>query len=222
MLIYLTTIEDLKINMRTLMLKLLEAEHEIKSRLAQIDLTINKLSEVAKRAIAQKSSAVSNHPVNAPGTFAYHEGVRAMRDIFVDDVTWKKSVENGIEYIENPSKKIKIMYQNVDHACNRSRDPQPISKRGGIAKRNAISSNQLDLFGRETPSTNVWVICVSENKGIVNAEISLPAEILKNGCFSHFIERIFILQNHDLENNSNNSEDSGDQYNDDIRISLKS
>jgi hypothetical protein len=205
------------------MLKILNVEYEIKNRLELLDLTKDKLSDVAKRAIAQKSNAVSNHPVNAAGTFAYHEGVKAMRDIFVDGVHWMKLIENGIEYIENPSKNIKVIYQNVDYACDQSHDPQPISKRGGSAKRNAINSNQLDLFGRETPSVNVWVICVSENKGIVNAEISLPGDISKNGCFSQFIERIFILQNHEPENINNKSENNDyEKYDDDIKISLKS
>lgn len=203
------------------MLKLLLIDHEVKNRLHQLDLTKDKLSEIAKRAIAQKFNAVSNHPVNAPGTFAYHEGVRAMRDIFADGNKWNKLVENGIEYIENRDKKIKMIYQNVDFACG-TNDPQPISKRSGVAKRNSISSNQMELFEREIPHRNVFVLCVSENNGIVNAELSLPTEISKNGNFSNFIERIFILQDYDYENNDKSDTDSNmDEYDDEFRISLK-
>lgn len=204
------------------MLKLLEIDHEVKNRLEQLDLTKDKLAEVAKRAIAQKFNAVSNHPVNAPGTFAYHEGVRSMRDIFVDGKRWKKLVKNGIEYIENPDKKIRMIYQNVDYACNRSHDPQPISKSRGGAKQNAINSNQLELFERGIALSNVFVLCVSENNSIVNAELSLPTEILGNGCFSKFIERIFILQNYGYENLPKSDPNSNrDEYDDEIIISLK-
>ena len=203
------------------MLKLLLIDHEVKNRLNQLDLTKDRLSEVAKRAIAQKFNAVSNHPVNAPGTFAYHEGVRAMRDIFVDGNKWNKLIENGIEYIENRDKKIKMIYQNVDYACG-TNDPQPISKRSGVAKRNSINSNQIELFEREIPHRNVFVLCVSENKGIVNAELSLHTEISKNGNFSNFIERIFILQDYDYENSDKSETDSNrDEYDDEFRISLK-
>lgn len=204
------------------MFRLLSIDHKVKSRLEQLDLTKDKLSEVAKRAIAQKFNAVSNHPVNAPGTFAYHEGVRALREIFADGDKWNKLVERGIEYIENPDKKIRVIYQNVDHACIESNDPQPISKRGGTAKRNAISSNQLELFEREIPISNVFVLCVSENNGIVNAELSLPTDISEDGYLSKFIERIFILQDYDYENHNKSDDNSDkDEYDDEFRISLK-
>lgn len=206
------------------MLNILKVEHEVKNRLALLDLSKELLAEVAIRAISQKRSAVSNHPVNAAGTFAYHEGVRSMRDLFVDGVTWKKLVENGIEYIENPYKKLRVIYQNVDYACNSSHDPQPLTKRGGSAKSKAISSNQSDIFGRELTNPNVWVICVSEKDGVVNAELSKPTKILENGEFSQFKERIFVLENIDMNGPSptKGSNDSESVYDDEIKISFKS
>ena len=204
------------------MLNILKVEHEVKNRLAELDLKTNQIAEIAKRAISKKSNATLNHPLNTPGTFSYHEGVYSMREIIADGVKWKRLVQNGIEYIENPGKNIRAIYQNVDYACNSSHDPQPTSKRGGSAKRDAISSNQQDLFGRELKPANVWVICVSENKGIINSEISMPTEILKNGSFSQFVERIFVLQNHRVDDLKNNLTDNEDNYNDDFKISLKS
>ncbi|MGR9012029.1 MAG: hypothetical protein ACU83U_00140 [Gammaproteobacteria bacterium] len=203
------------------MLHILKIEHEVKNRLENLDLKMNQIADIAKRAISKKYNATLNHPLNAPGTFSYHEGVNAMREIVTDGVTWKRLVQNGIEYIDNPGKNIRIIYQNVDYACNSSHDPQPTSKRGGSAKRDAISSNQTDLFGRELTPTNVWVICVSENNGIINAEISMPTEILKNGSFSQFVERIFVLQNHRVDDLKDNQTDTEDNYDDDIIISLK-
>lgn len=204
------------------MLNILKVEHEVKNRLAKLDLEMNQIAEIATRAISKKSNATLNHPLNAPGTFSYHEGVNSMREIVVDGIKWKRLVENGIEYIDNPIKNIRVIFQNVDYACNSSHDPQPTSKRGGSAKRDAISSNQLDLFGRELTPTNVWVICVSENKGIINAEISMPTKISKNGSFSQFVERIFVLQNHRVDDLKDNLTDNEDNYDDDIKISLKS
>ncbi len=206
------------------MLNLITIEHEVRSRLTQLDIKNDQISIIAKRAISQKLNAVSNHPANAPGTFAYHEGVRAMRDVLIDGEKWNKLTENGIEYVENPIKKIRIIYQNVDIACNQKHDPQPISKRGGSAKCDVINSNQTDLFGFESTPSNVWVICVSENNGIINAEFSLPTVMLKNGSFSQFSERIFILQDSEIENATNSFDDNsgnGENYDDDINISLK-
>jgi len=133
-------------------------------------------------------------------------------------------VKNGIEYIENPIKKIRIIYQNVDFACNQEHAPQPISKRGGAAKCDAINSNQGDIFGVDLIPSNVWVICVSENNGIIDAEFSLPTEMTKNGFFSQFAERIFILQNSEIENATDtfdNSSENAEGYDDNINISFK-
>jgi len=206
------------------MLKLISADHEVKNRLQELDLTNQQLSEIAKRAIAEKFNAVENHPVSAPGTFAYHAGVKAMRDILVDGSKWKKLVEKNIEYVENLDKKIKMIYQNVDYACG-SNDPQPIARRRGIAKQNSISSNQMPLFELELqlPKCNVFVLCVSENNGIVNAELSLPTEISPKGKFLNFVERIFILKDFDIENADTSGTDSNrNEYDDDIQISMKS
>lgn len=203
------------------MLNLITLEHEVRNRLAELDLKNDQICIIAKRAISQKLNAVSNHPANAPGTFAYHEGVRAMRDVLVDGEKWNKLIENGIEYVENPIKKIRIIYQNVDFACNTEHPPQPISKRGGSAKCNAINSNQSDIFGVDLIPSNVWVICVSENNGIINAELSLPTEMLKNGSFSQFVERLFIVQNSEIENATATATDDSEDYNDDINISFK-
>jgi len=207
-------------------LNVLKIEHQVKNRLLALDLKKDQISAIAKRAIGQKLNATSNHPVNAPGTLAYLEGVRAMRDTIIDGVNWVKLVENGMEYIENSNQKIRLLYQNVDHACNLHHDPQPITKRAGSAKCKAVSSNQVDIFGFESTTPNVWILCVSENKGKVNAEVSMPSEIMANGSFSRFIERIFVLQNYDLETGQSDVDYGGSsndeqQYDDDIKISFK-
>lgn len=204
------------------MLHILKIEHEVKNRLEKLDLDMNQIAEIAKRAISKKYNATLNHPLNTPGTFSYHEGVNSMREIIVDDISWHRFIKNGIEYIDNPIKNIRVIFQNVDCACDLLNDPQPISKRGGSAKRAAISSNQDDLFGHELTPTNVWVICVSEQNGIINAEISMPTEISKNGRFSQFIERIFVLQNYKIDDFRDNIPDNEETYDDEIKISLKS
>ncbi len=207
------------------MLNLVTLEHEVKNRLTHLDISYDQISIIAKRAISQKLNAVSNHPANAAGTFAYHEDVRAMRDILVNGKNWKKLTENGIEYIDNPIKKIRVIYQNVDFACNKDHDPQPISKRGGAAKFDAINSNQSDIFNTVQIPSNVWVICVSENNGVIDAEFSLPTEMTKNGYFSQFAERVFILQSSEIENATDSfdvSSDNDEDYDDNISISLKS
>lgn len=198
-------------------------EKEIDQRLEGLDLNKRQLTEVMRRAITAKFSAVKNHPQNTPGTYAYHEGVRAMRDLIADGKIWSRKPENGIEYIENREKKIRMVFQNVDYACNASHDPQPISQKG-TASRNAVSSNQLQLF---EPRSNkikpsVWFLCVSENNGVLNVELSLPSCIDESGNFKSYIERIFVSVNYGAEERNNNGDSSADDYNDDFEISIRS
>ena len=203
-------------------IQLLKEERDVQARLASLDLKMEQIAEIARKAIAQKFNAVSNHPLNSPGTFAYHEGVRSMRDVIADGVIWRKLVDQGIEYIENTNRNIRVIYQNVDYACNSSHDPQPTSKRGGKAKRDAISSNQMSLSGlsKDFSPCNVWVICVSENNGVIDCELSLPTKVTKNGYFTQFSERIFILQNSEVEFQTDSTADV-EEYDDSFVISPK-
>ena len=202
------------------MIKILDVEHVVKNRLQELGMKNNQLSKVAERAISQKRNAVLNHPRNAPGMFAYLEGVRALRDIIVDGSTWNTLTQNNLEYIENNTLKIKILYQNVDCACDKMHDPQPLHKRTATAKQNAINSNQDDIFGVDLSPTNVWLFCVSENKGEINAELSLPAK-LENGSFYGFYERIFILKGYHPDDIKKSNDNNHPDYDDIINISLK-
>jgi hypothetical protein len=82
----------------------------------------------------------------------------------------------------------------------------------------------LDIFSTAQVPSNVWVICVSENNGVIDAELSLPTGMTKNGYFSQFSERIFILQGSEIENATDNFDVisvNDEDYDDNIDISLK-
>jgi hypothetical protein len=121
-------------------LNVLKIGHQVKNRLVALDLNKEQISDIAKRATGQKSNATSNHPVNAPGALAYLEGARAMRDITIGGVNWVKLIENGMGHIGDSNQKTRLLYQNVDHACNLHHDPQPITKRAGSAKCKAVTA----------------------------------------------------------------------------------
>lgn len=199
-----------------------EKEFEAKSRLKSLDITLEQIPTIAKQAIGERYRAVANHPKNAPGQFAYLEGVKSMRDLLVDGTKWHKLSENNLELIENRDKKIRLAYQNVDYACNKFNDPQPLSKKGSASAR-AVSSNQLALFGEddESAKSSTWFICVSEKDGVINAELCLPKSI-SSGLFDGFHERIFCLVNWGQEiSQDNTSNQMENAYNDDILISKK-
>ncbi len=197
---------------------------ESTNRLDEMNLTLDQIKEIAFRASSARNSAVSNHPITAPGQFSYLEGVRAMRDVLVTDKSdWDKLIDKNLEFVINKKTGDKILFQNVDFACIPDHDPQPASKRNGSYKRRVISSNQGELpnFESEVESTNTWMICVSEQDSQVSVEFSLAGEVLQSGKYM-YLERIFISQDQNIDDfdKIGDSHEEG-SYNDDFIISEK-
>ena len=175
---------------------LLVEDSEVESKLAFYDLEKDLLSEVARRAVAASRDATNNHPSNAPGTFSYLYGTQALRDLFLGE-TWVLDRKDGIESILNIEKNIKVVFQNVDIACSKEKEPKPRSGKGAGSER-ACFGNQLKLFPhlptfvepQNEESVITLYLMVSNVNGKIGVELSRP--IITNGTFSSFVERIFI------------------------------
>lgn len=207
-------------------IKVSDNKVDVISRLSLLGISIDQVKEIALRAITAKYNAVSNHPQNAGGMFAYIEGVKTLRDELGKDSDWEVSRPNNMETIRNPITKIEFAYSNVDYACRAEHNPQPISKKGKASKK-AVDNNQLPLFEDNCDPSPVgnyqlWYVLVSEKNGHINAEVSLPTS-MEDGCFTMFKERIFCVIDA-------TSDDIGDlydlssndvEYDDEITISKK-
>lgn len=208
-------------------MKLFKKSKEVNSRLEVLNLKMDGLQEVALRAVNAKHTVVPNHPRNAPGTFAYHEGVRAMRDVLCAGGQWVQDCLNGLETVLNRESRVRIAYQNADYCCQDDNPPQPISKKGQAVK-DAVNMNQGQLFDlKEIDKSNkdysIWYVFVSENNGVVNAELSLPTSVTKNGIFEDFYERIYILEDHELDKvDLNDDAEENSAYDDNVEIKVKS
>ncbi|MEM7621486.1 MAG: hypothetical protein AAF228_13755 [Pseudomonadota bacterium] len=176
---------------------------EIEDQLGAYGLNKDKLVEVAKRAIAAGRDATPNHPSNAPGTFSYQEGTRALRDLFLNE-DWTRDSKDGIESIYNKSLNIKVVFQNVDIACDIDRLPKSRSAKGKGSER-ACEGNLSSLFDNlphfaslQAPElVKTFYLMVSENGTDVRVELSRP--VIINNTFSSYIERIFIVKEGEWE-----------------------
>src|SRR5690349_14016306 len=122
---------------------------EVQSRLKELELGLENLLNVRATAIAAAADATSFHPANAAGTFSYQHGTFALRNEHVKkDSAWEVDRPNGVEAIKNQNVRVKLVFANVDVACNDDHLPKPRSGKGAGAE---YLCAQNDLFGGKLP-----------------------------------------------------------------------
>lgn len=175
--------------------KIFKEDWEVDSRLSFFGVTKDELMTIVEMVVGAKADAVPHDPVTAPGLFSYIYGTRALRDLFASK-GWIPDGTKGIESICHPEIGTKVIFQNVDSACD-TRHPKAISGKG-MASEEIISLSTKCLFEdmeeqrQKKINGTTWFFCVSANDEDVRAELSLPLGV-RGGQFSGFIERIFIL-----------------------------
>jgi hypothetical protein len=169
--------------------KTLREPWEVDPRLVEMDLTRKGLLRVAHIATDAASTATPFHCANAAGTFSYQYGSWAMRDEYVGP-KWKMERPNNVEAIWNENRKIRIIYSNVDIACDDDQKPQPRTDKGAGAER-VCSGN---LFGdlpsyylKQHAGESTYYLMV-DNAG----RAELTRVVISGGAFSQFIERIYL------------------------------
>jgi len=203
LLIFSSTIETEKINKEffPLLPKIYEEPIRIDSRLTSLGLDRGRLVRVALQALGARNDAVSIDPVNAAGLLAYIYGTRAIREYLLPK-GWQMDRSQNIEATVDPTSGTRLIYQNCDLCCVRSREPRTISTKG-LATSQLLDQRNGDLFPElleeqlQEASGKVWFLCVSMNDDDVRAELSCPTK-LEGKQFSDFRERIFLIRDGDL------------------------
>lgn len=167
--------------------------HDVTSRLADFELTIDQILSIGHVARSRHDDASPLMPINAPGSLAYIYGVDEMRNQIIDG-DWVSDREMRVEAVVNRRLGMRIAYQNVDKACSLHWSPKPRSAKG-TGSENLCAPTLFEHAGVEPgPLTNVrkdvlktYYIMVAEDGGI---ELSRP--IIENKTFGRFHERIFV------------------------------
>jgi hypothetical protein len=177
--------------------KVLREQWDVDQRLAEMDLNRVKLLEVRDIARASAANATPFHPVNAAGTFAYQDGSWALRDRHVGG-RWAVDRSNGVEAIKNELLGIRVIFSNVDVACDDDNKPKPRSPKGAGAERACMGN----LFGDDLPEfapnqsagVATYYMMVDENGA---AELTRP--VVKGKTFSAYVERIYLSDGSDMD-----------------------
>jgi hypothetical protein len=201
----------------------LREDWEVGSRLKRLGLDKTKLLTVRNIAVGAAADATPYHPANAAGTFAYQHGTFGLRINFVDEKEWKADRPNGVEAIVNNRLRIRVVFANVDIACEDEHEPKGRSDRGAGAERlcagNSLFQNLPRFVNVDPLSSDGWTtfyLMVSP-KGA--AELTCAKVV--NGQFSNFIERIYLSNGSDVEPDIRRSADEGEAQNFEPQISRK-
>ena len=195
--------------------RVLREDREVLPRLAEMQLERDKLLNARSIAVGAAADATPFFPANAPGTFSYHYGTFGLRNEFVGE-HWAVDRSNGVETIKNEAKRIKIVFANVDVACDDEHEPKPRSSKGAGAERLCAGN---DLFGglpryvkvaeASEDGWTVFYLMVAPNGA---AELSRP--IVKGGTFQQFVERLYLSDGSDLDSEPKLSLDDDDVVDD--------
>jgi len=163
---------------------------EVEPVLKEIGVTSGGLRRVRDVACAARANATDFHAANAPGTFAYQDGVWCLRDEFVGDV-WKMERPGGVEAIVSLQSGVRIAFANVDRCCDVNHDPLPISEKGSgaesLCEGNLFES--LPSFTKEQTSLGIPLFyCMIDPDG--RLELSRPTIVGRT--FGPCVERNFI------------------------------
>ena len=209
-----------------------DSSNDVERELEALGLTSEFVRLVAEASAAAKAEALPIDPITAPGTNAYHAGVRYIRR-FLLPKGWRMSRNGNIEATVHDRLGIQLLYQNVDLACS-TRDPQAISKKGAGARRLVQAGLQGELFGGNFISHDkdklgakpiVWLLCVSSDEGGIQAEVSCP-ELFDGEQFESFSKRIIVVNDKFdpsiRKSDGHNDDNGGEGVEDfDIRIAKK-
>jgi hypothetical protein len=173
---------------------------EVSARVAELQLTIEGLLRVRSIAIAASADATPFHPANAAGTFAYHHGTFALRNEYVGKI-WRLERPDGVEAIVNEKLKIRVVFANVDFACDDELKPKPRSRKGAGAERVCMGNlfGSLPDYAPAQPEGWVTFYLMVDPRGA--AELTRP--VVKNNTFTAWIERIYLSNGDDLDLDGN-------------------
>jgi hypothetical protein len=169
---------------------------EVSARLAELQLTVEGLLRVRSIAIAASADATPFHPANAAGTFSYHFGTFALRKEYVGK-NWRLERPDGVEAIVNEKRKLRVVFANVDIACDDELKPKPRSRKGAGAERVCMGNLFVSLpeYAPAQPEGWVTFYLMVDPRGAV--ELTRP--VVKNNTFTAWIERNYLSNGDDLD-----------------------
>lgn len=181
--------------------KILREDGEVLPRLVELRLDQNALLRVRTTAVGAAADATPFHPANAAGTLSYQHGTFALRNEHVGIKGWRSGRPAGVEAIENEEIRVRVVFANVDIACNDEHEPRARSDKGAGAERlcagNGLFGDLPRYANDATLPDDDWMtfyLMVAPN-----GAVELSRATVEYGRFAEFHERLYLSDGTDLD-----------------------
>jgi len=115
----------------------------------------------------------------------------------ISEVVWQLDRPDGVEVIVNDALKIRVVYANVDIACDDEMKPKPRSRKGAGAERVCMGNlfGKLPEFAPSPDDRWATFYLMVDERGAT--ELTRP--IVKQNTFTAYIERNYLSDGSDLD-----------------------
>lgn len=182
---------------------------DVDRRLADLGFKRAALLNVIATARSAGADATPFHPANAAGTLAYQYGTWALRTENAAD-GWEIDRSAGVEAIKK--KNVRVVYTNVDIACDDEQKPQPRSRKGSGSERvcNGTLFDHLPEYAPQQDEKTETYFLMVDDRGAAE----LTRTVIKGGRFIAHPERIYLSDGgEDLKVDAFGRDDAADGFN---------
>jgi hypothetical protein len=178
---------------------------DVTSRLSELRLSFDGLSEVLRLVFAECGFCNENDPSGTRGWTVYRWGVRGLREQFRPK-GWDIDRTGNLETIVNHDIKVRVAVLNTDDGtCDEYRLPRNTNEKGPNSERAALANAALlpgaaewprlrsDGTPAVTPEYDTWHLCIYVRDDELRAELSLLNDFCA-GYFCSAAERIFLVR----------------------------
>jgi len=197
-------------------------QSEVDQRLAALGLDMEVLTTAALQGLAGWASCTLNHPPTYPGTVAWAEGTRALREgLFARG--WMRKNETNLPLVVNAAETIAIAFTSGDADTGR-KDGYPSTRSAkGPKTAQAVRVNQRQeqfafmdpgavIASIKTAGRSTWLLLTYRDTASreLRSELSRPIDMTEDGHVSKWAERI-ILTAFPLDENPQFESDDANQ-----------
>lgn len=177
-------------------------EHEASTRLDELGLLAQDLSDAVEWGGNHLAYSTANEPPSGPGQIVWIKTVRGLREKLIPH-GWTPNNSDNYATVVSPQGNVAIAVAAGDEKTGKLGRPNPTTKnRKGRNTRQVVGENQLSFKeisaglppAQEIKGKQTWIllIAVDEERDEIVAELSLPEHVGKNGFISEWRERIIL------------------------------
>jgi hypothetical protein len=163
--------------------------HDVRHRLADLDLTVEIVQDVGRAARIAKTGCSPNHPPTFRGTAAWANAIKHLRDVLIP-LGWRRDDPANFSMTINDKRRIYIVVATGDNLAGIEGPGDPRTKTAkGVWAEEALNLNrQLDLFPEAIPEHIrmrpeaagyvAWYLLIVVSAEQIRVELSRPLDMV--------------------------------------------